>query len=207
MNPAEILGIDITDWIVVAFTGLLVVLNGFLVFFNSQLHQATKAAADAALQQAISVQRTLEIVHQPFLRPVNWRAKFLAQKTVQIRCDIGNMRDVPTALTKVYVRAWCEGPPPKFCRYNHPYLDTGVFLFGNERLEDIRARVQVDDPIQRMISVDVRIAYWNRAAGCEEERLFSVGAFLGDGGQWEFTERPPDATVSERGEAAAEDAE
>ena len=38
MNSAQVFGIDITDWIIVAFTGLLVALNGLLVYFNRRLH-------------------------------------------------------------------------------------------------------------------------------------------------------------------------
>ena len=114
------------------------------------------------------------------------------------------MRDVPTALTKVRVRAWQGGAPPEFFRYHHPYLDDDVLLFGGEILEDIRTRVYIGEPTQRMIHVDVMVAHWNRAGGCEEERLFSVGALPKSGGQYEFTERPPDASFTERGEAVTE---
>ena len=198
MVPTQHLGIDVADWIVAACTAALVVLNGLLVYFNGRLFEVAKSAADAALQQGKTAQRLLEIAHQPALRPVDWRAEFLARNTVLVRCDIKNMRDVPTEVTKLHVRAWGDGPLPRLESYDHPYLDNGVVLFEGELLEDVRARVHLEDPERCMIVMEVMITYWNRAASREEERVFSVGALLAGTGHFEFTERPPQPGRSDR---------
>ena len=52
MIPSQLLGIDITDWIIAMFTGVLAVLNGFLVYYNWRLSRATKIAAGAAKEAA-----------------------------------------------------------------------------------------------------------------------------------------------------------
>ena len=181
----------------------MALLTGCLVYFNRRLFEVTKSAADAAVQQGKTAQRLLEIVHQPVLRSVNWRAEFLAKNTIMVRCDIKNMRDVPTEVTKLYVRAWGDGPLPRLARYRHPFLDNGVVLFEGELLEDVRARVHLEDPERCMIVMEVMISYWNRAADREETRVFAAGAQLAETGDFEFTERPPQPGRGDRNEDEA----
>ena len=188
----------------------MALLTGLLAYFNRRLLQITKSAADAAVQQGKTAQRLLEIVHQPVLRPVNWRAEFLARNTILVRCDIKNMRDVPTEVTKLYVRAWGDGPLPRLARYLHPFLDNGVVLFEGELLEDVRARVNLEDPERYMIIMEVMISYWNRAADREEKRVFAAGAQLTETGDFELagedrngTERPPQPGRGDRDEDEA----
>ncbi len=57
MIPRQFLGIDITDWLIAVFTGVLAVLNGFLVFYNWRLSKATKIAAESAKEAANAAQK------------------------------------------------------------------------------------------------------------------------------------------------------
>ena len=64
--PSQILGIDVTDWIIAVFTGVLALLNAFLVFYNWRLSRATKTAADAAKQAADAATKQADIAEKAF---------------------------------------------------------------------------------------------------------------------------------------------
>ena len=79
--PSQLLGIDITDWLIAAFTGVLVILNWLLVIYNWRLSKATrtsadaaKEAADAATKQAILAEKSLFISQFPDVHVAEFNA-------------------------------------------------------------------------------------------------------------------------------------
>ena len=64
MIPSQLLGIDITDWIIAMFTGVLAVLNGFLVYYNWRLSRATKIAAGAAKEAADAAKKQADFTEK-----------------------------------------------------------------------------------------------------------------------------------------------
>ena len=65
--PSQLLGIDITDWIIAAFTAVLALLNGLLVFFNWRLSRATKTTADAAKDAADAAKKQADVTEKALI--------------------------------------------------------------------------------------------------------------------------------------------
>ena len=99
--PSQFVGIDITDWLIVAFTGFLVILTGFLVFYNWRLSKATiisanaaKTAADAATKQAAVAEKALLVSEFPDVHVAAFNALKNRRGTWELTAEIKSDRVV-----------------------------------------------------------------------------------------------------------------
>ena len=118
MIPSQLLGIDITDWIIAAFTAVLAVLNGLLVFFNWRLSRATKTAADAAKEaadaakkQAHITENALRVDAEPDVCIGKIEALVNDRGTWELTSEISS--DRVTIVLAVHFNFQCSGLPNK----------------------------------------------------------------------------------------------
>ena len=116
--PSQFLGIDITDWLIVAFTGFLVILTGLLVFYNWRLSRATiisanaaKTAADAATKQVAVAEKALLVSEFPDVHVADFNALKNRRGTWELTSEIKSDRVV--RVFSVHFKLRVSGAPVK----------------------------------------------------------------------------------------------